>query len=160
MKLPDLAGQVFGRWTVLRSFVPDGGGQSLADVACECGTKRTVLTNSLRKGRSRSCGCYSREVAREQMRALVTTHGLSENPAEREAVEKAERDQIEKARREAELAALRPDVEKVAVYVSQIRALEPPEVGAQEIREFLYTAKVTLCAVAETLEEAVAEVTS
>lgn len=81
MKLPDLAGQVFGRWTVLRSFVPDGGGQSLADVACECGTKRTVLTNSLRKGRSRSCGCYSREVAREQMRALVTTHGLSENPA-------------------------------------------------------------------------------
>lgn len=81
MQLPNLAGQVFGRWTVSRSYVPDGGGPSLAEATCACGTKRTVLTNSLRQGRSRSCGCYSRAVAREQMRALVTTHGLSENPA-------------------------------------------------------------------------------
>jgi hypothetical protein len=80
--------------------------------------------------------------------------------AEREAVEKAERDRIEKARREAELAALRPDVEKVAAFVAQIRALEPPEVSSPMIAEFLYTAKTVLAATAETLEESVAEVAS
>lgn len=74
-------GAVFGRWSVVRSFAPPAGGPSLATVACACGTVRDVLMNSLRTGRSRSCGCYMRERSREQIRRIGTKHGLSKDAA-------------------------------------------------------------------------------
>lgn len=72
--------QRFGRWTVLKSFAVEGG-PSKASVVCDCGNDRVVLISHLRDGRSRSCGCLARELARAQMRKLVTTHGLSKNIA-------------------------------------------------------------------------------
>ena len=47
--------------------------------------------------------------------------------AEREAAEELERDRITKAQRAAELAALRPDLEKIAAFAEEIRALKAPE---------------------------------
>lgn len=40
---------------------------------CKCGTKRPVVGENLRAGRSVSCGCYNREVSR----AVNTTHGMT-----------------------------------------------------------------------------------
>ena len=80
--------------------------------------------------------------------------------AEQEAVEKVERDRVEKARREAELAALRPDVEKVAAFVAQIRALETPMVQSKAIARLLESAWADLDSTAAGLEKAVAEVAS
>jgi hypothetical protein len=40
---------------------------------CECGTKKLVLQNTLRKGVTTSCGCHRREWAKNH----AMTHGLS-----------------------------------------------------------------------------------
>jgi hypothetical protein len=78
----DLAGQRFGRWTVL---VPDskrfGNWHWLC--RCDCGITRAVKAQSLFEGRSLSCGCIQREVATEHFRALGLAnrrHGLSDTP--------------------------------------------------------------------------------
>jgi hypothetical protein len=75
--------------------------------------------------------------------------------AEAEAVEKLERDRIEKAKREKELAALRPDVEKVAAFVAAIRALVPPKVRARAFVSLLSSAAKDLEATAAGLEGAI-----
>ncbi len=56
-------GDKFGRWTVLQRTVGSGGkGQKVYyDCICDCGTIKSVCGASLRKGVSRSCGCYSKE---------------------------------------------------------------------------------------------------
>lgn len=52
----DIAGQKFGRWTV----VSRAHGASW-DCVCDCGTRRVVTGSSLKLGTSPSCGCLSRE---------------------------------------------------------------------------------------------------
>jgi hypothetical protein len=64
-------GQVLGSWTVI-SFAGRSGGHRLRpqwNCRCVCGTHRLVLAESLRTGRSRSCGCTP-----------ATTHGMSARP--------------------------------------------------------------------------------
>ena len=56
----DLAGRRFGRWTVLcrsekRNLVSTS---VLWDCLCDCGTKKAVVSDSLRRGLSKSCGCF------------------------------------------------------------------------------------------------------
>lgn len=71
----DLAGQVFGRLTVVRqgrvAILPSGGRESTWVCICDCGGWRTVRTRALRGGSTRSCGCLRREVSRNRHR----THG-------------------------------------------------------------------------------------
>jgi hypothetical protein len=74
------------------------------------------------------------------------------------AAEKVERDRIEKARREADFAALRPDVEKVAAFVAQIRSLVPPKVKARAFVSMLSNAAKDLEAIAAVLDGAIARV--
>jgi hypothetical protein len=52
----DLAGQTFTRWTVLSKAESFGGGSRWLCL-CECGTERIVLADTLKGGRSQSCGC-------------------------------------------------------------------------------------------------------
>lgn len=54
-KVLDLTGQVFGRLTVVSTYLEDGKGQCVCQ--CECGTIKVISTNHLRFGGSRSCGC-------------------------------------------------------------------------------------------------------
>lgn len=70
----DLSGQVFGRLTVVNR-VPSVKGQGgvVWNVVCECGSTRKVLSNSLRSGNSKSCGCLVKDV----QRGLRLTHGMS-----------------------------------------------------------------------------------
>lgn len=55
-----LAGQRFGRWTVLDSCEVVGGERRWL-CRCECGTERLVRERSLLSGGSKSCGCLTRE---------------------------------------------------------------------------------------------------
>lgn len=68
----DLAGQRIGRWTVL-SLVP---GTYKWMCRCDCGTERAVLQLHLRRGRTKSCGCYHRERVSE----VMATHRCSGKP--------------------------------------------------------------------------------
>jgi hypothetical protein len=72
--MKDLIGQRFGKWTVVRQ---DGrkSGQIGWFCKCDCGSTKTVAGAVLRKGKSRSCGCYRKSVK--------TTHGMYQTPIHR-----------------------------------------------------------------------------
>ena len=65
-------GQRFGRWTVIGDPFRCGGYTAVV-TACDCGSVGVVNAQVLRLGRSKSCGCYSRESSSERS----TTHGLT-----------------------------------------------------------------------------------
>jgi hypothetical protein len=61
----DLTGQRFGR-LVVEAIAPDlVAGRVACSCRCDCGRAVTVTSNSLRAGRTRSCGCLQRDRARE-----------------------------------------------------------------------------------------------
>jgi len=55
--LVDLAGQSFGRWTVLYRASLRGAHVTRWLCRCTCGTERAVLGTELRAGRTTQCGC-------------------------------------------------------------------------------------------------------
>jgi len=61
-KLVDLAGQKFGRWTVISRATSNRCGASMWLCRCDCGTEKTIRHSSLTSGNSRSCGCLHREI--------------------------------------------------------------------------------------------------
>lgn len=66
----NLAGQVFGRLTVLEKAEPyvwRGQRSSQWKVSCACGEVRVVMQQSLRNGKSQSCGCLRVERARASL---------------------------------------------------------------------------------------------
>lgn len=71
----DLTGQRFGRLVVIREC-----GRKNGHVAwlcrCDCGVEVVVQSCDLRSGRTKSCGCLSRE----QIVSLHTTHGCKHEP--------------------------------------------------------------------------------
>lgn len=64
-----LAGQTFGRWTVISKSHKGARGEIFWLCRCECGSEKPVTAGNLRSGTSTSCGCYHREV--------VTAHGMT-----------------------------------------------------------------------------------
>ncbi|HTQ59964.1 MAG TPA: hypothetical protein VMI32_07065 [Candidatus Solibacter sp.] len=85
-RLPAIkAGERFGRWTVLRTYVTNKKtyktgfsstyqrGTRFCVCVCDCGTKRTVLAISLRRGDSKSCDCLKRELFAKR----IFHHGLT-----------------------------------------------------------------------------------
>ena len=67
----DLTGKVFGRWTVLmENTIKSKDGRPRWNVICECGTNSTVSGSDLRRGHTKSCGCYSKEVS-SKIRVIV-----------------------------------------------------------------------------------------
>jgi hypothetical protein len=71
-KRDDLQGQIFGRFTIL-GFSHVHQRNAYWHVACSCGNKRVVSGNSLKRGLTKSCGCYGREVTGNRRRS----HGMS-----------------------------------------------------------------------------------
>lgn len=66
----DLAGQVFGRLTVLGKSDTVAFNRAAWMCQCQCGSLSRVLGTALRKGKSRSCGCLRNELSRERMRQM------------------------------------------------------------------------------------------
>jgi hypothetical protein len=76
-QLIDLTGQVFGRWRVIgRAENVKTKQQAWWHCICECGTEKAVRGELLRKGLSKSCGCYKRAQAGNAQ----ATHRLSRTP--------------------------------------------------------------------------------
>lgn len=66
----DLSGQTFGRLKVLHSVASDK--YTKWSCICECGNELIVLSNNLRRGTTKSCGCLQKESASKANK----THGL------------------------------------------------------------------------------------
>ena len=67
-KVIDLAGKRFGRLTVLHRVENTKAGQSQWMCKCDCGTQLVVAGQSLRNGRSKSCGCKRSETAKKRLK--------------------------------------------------------------------------------------------
>lgn len=74
---PEWIGQRFGRLTVIGSERRTQGRGWLWIVRCDCGTVKRVLPADVRKGATRSCGCYHDEVC--TTRATKFKHSVYEN---------------------------------------------------------------------------------
>lgn len=59
-KRTDLTGQQFEYWTVL-NYAYSKDGQTYWNCKCRCGAEKAVRGSALKKGKSKSCGCYARE---------------------------------------------------------------------------------------------------
>lgn len=68
--LVDLTGQRFGRLTVTGRD-PNRTGGTYWRCKCDCGNEKSVLSGSLRLGRTRSCGCLAAESARSRAEDLT-----------------------------------------------------------------------------------------
>ncbi|MCI0456921.1 MAG: hypothetical protein L0Z62_08080 [Gemmataceae bacterium] len=66
----DLTGQQFGRLTVIRPTERRENRKVVWQCTCACGNTAYKRSDVLRRGQARSCGCLSREVSRERMRAV------------------------------------------------------------------------------------------
>jgi hypothetical protein len=62
-KAIDLTGQTFGRWTVIERVKNNNCRKAmwLCECGCEQHTRKEVLGYTLRKGKSKSCGCLQKE---------------------------------------------------------------------------------------------------
>lgn len=68
-----LIGKVFERLTVIeRAERPQGvkGGDAYWLCECECGKKVVVMGKSLKSGKTKSCGCYKRDLIRKDLTGL------------------------------------------------------------------------------------------
>jgi hypothetical protein len=69
-KAKNLIQQRFGRYTVIADTpsqrAPRGKMLKYWLCRCDCGVERVVAALSLKRGRSKSCGCYSRDVQRQR----------------------------------------------------------------------------------------------
>ena len=72
----DLTGQKFGRWTALERIIKPNNRNTYWRCQCECGTIKEVMAKNLRNGRSKSCGCYKKEVDGERMTQLNKARAL------------------------------------------------------------------------------------
>lgn len=72
-KIIDMAGKKYGRLTVISRCPENKGTQAQWVCLCDCGNTKIVLGNSLRSGRTQSCGCLHSDVCAD----LLRTHGYS-----------------------------------------------------------------------------------
>lgn len=62
----DMAGQRFGRLTVIKRCASTPSGQATWICVCDCGTKCFISGANMRKGNTKSCGCLHDKSARER----------------------------------------------------------------------------------------------
>ena len=74
MKKQNLIGQTFGQLTVVDT-ASSRHGISHWLCKCTCGNLSEVSQNALKKGTSRSCGCYRKQLAAKNMETRFVTHG-------------------------------------------------------------------------------------
>jgi hypothetical protein len=65
-KVIDITGQKFGRLTVIQQQGKDKYNNALWLCKCDCGNEITVISNNLKSGRTKSCGCYRKEATKQR----------------------------------------------------------------------------------------------
>lgn len=70
-RFQDLTGQKFGRLTVIER-AENKGKRTMWLCKCECGNVKVIPATNLKREEARSCGCLSRELAKER----ATKHGI------------------------------------------------------------------------------------
>ncbi len=78
MPLIDLAGQRFGRLTVVERAGSSKQKEALWKCKCDCGNVTIVRSSSLRGGATSSCGCLAHEILLKNNHERAT-HGLSKH---------------------------------------------------------------------------------
>jgi hypothetical protein len=76
LNIDEYIGKNYGRWAILseaQGRMYSKGLVRYVNCQCSCGTLKKVDLNSLKRGKSTSCGCYNKEVLVERQ----TTHGLA-----------------------------------------------------------------------------------
>lgn len=71
-----MVGEKFNRWTIIEYCGSMAVGKSIKNFVrcqCECGNIRKIQLSAVKSGTSKSCGCYTKEMASKSN----TTHGLS-----------------------------------------------------------------------------------
>lgn len=71
MKLIDLTNQIFGRLKVIARDSSNATGQTFWICRCDCGNHKSIASYSLKRGKSKSCGCLQKELASKKF----TIHG-------------------------------------------------------------------------------------
>src|SRR5262249_45453901 len=66
MALPIVPGMRFGRLTVIGPAEPSPAGNIRVECRCDCGEITQPHASSLRNGKTKSCGCLQKEIARER----------------------------------------------------------------------------------------------
>lgn len=72
----NLAGQRFGRWTVIKrkgskTYIGSDGKSTTFPLylcRCDCGAECIVIAQNLKSGRSKSCGCLRDELVQERLK--------------------------------------------------------------------------------------------
>lgn len=64
----DIAGERYGRYTVIKRAGTNKAGNSTWLCKCDCGTKKIVASGTLRSKGTVSCGCWIREVTSKRSR--------------------------------------------------------------------------------------------
>jgi hypothetical protein len=67
--IKNLIGRRFGR-LIVSSSAGASKGRTNWNVVCDCGETLTVLSSNLITGRTKSCGCYARELSKIRMQRL------------------------------------------------------------------------------------------
>jgi hypothetical protein len=75
-----IIGTRFGRWTVTEDLGTGTYRRYAVVVTCDCGNSRQHFLTVLKKGLSKSCGCYRKENAAALINNRVHKHNLSKHP--------------------------------------------------------------------------------
>lgn len=67
----------YERLTVIEGTERIKNKRTHVDVICDCGIQKTVSLKDLKKGNTKSCGCYAREKCDKANKIRLTTHGQS-----------------------------------------------------------------------------------
>lgn len=74
----NITGQTFGKLTALKAVKNNKGSYDWL-CKCECGSERVIIGSNLTTGKSKSCGCSSRTIARKSNLSQLS-HGLTNSP--------------------------------------------------------------------------------
>jgi hypothetical protein len=73
----NLTGKIFDRLQVIQFYGIAKNGKARWECLCICGNKIVVVGSQLVEGKTRSCGCLQREVAKRLVINMNSTHGMT-----------------------------------------------------------------------------------
>ena len=79
-KLKDLTGQKFNHLTVIERAENDQQGKARWLCRCACGNIKIILGDSLRSGKTTSCGCVHSEISKRMQKQNCVKHNKSFTP--------------------------------------------------------------------------------